>query len=151
MRQGLSRMQAMSATRDRMYYQSLLAEGYGATGQLDQGLATLDEAINQIETTSKQRWWEAEIHRLKGQFLLSRAADSQAAAEGCFTQALEMARRQEAKSLELRAATSLAHLWQVQGKAAGAREVLAPVYDWFTEGFDTADLKEAEVLLDDLK
>jgi predicted ATPase len=149
MHQGLSRMQATWPARGRMYHQSLLAESYGVTGQFDQGLAALDEAISQFETTHEP-WWDAEVHRLKGQFLLSRAAGSQAEAEGCFTQALEMARRQEAKSLELRAATSLAHLWQGQGKAAEARDLLAPVYGWFTEGFDTPDLKEAKALLDEL-
>ncbi len=143
-------MQAAHAAWTRMYYLSLLAEVYGATGQLDQGLAALDEAINQVETTG-ERWWEAEIHRLKGHLLLSRAASSQAEAEGCFTQALEMARRHEARSLELRATTSLARLWQGQGKAAEARQVLAPVYDWFAEGFDTRDLKDAKALLDGLR
>ena len=149
MQQGLSRMEAARVTRSRSYYLSLLAEGYGATGEFDQGLAALDEAIDQIETTG-ERLWEAEIHRLKGQFLLARPASIQAEAEGCFTGALEMARRQEARSLELRVATSLAHLWQGQGKVAETREVLAPVYDWFTEGFDTRDLKDAKVLLDEL-
>ncbi len=147
--QGLSGMQAARPARGRMYYESLLAEGYGVTGQLDQGLAALDEAINQVETTG-ERWWEAEIHRLKGQFLLARPASIQAEAEGCFTGALEVARRQEARSLELRAGTSLARLWQGQGKTSEAREVLARVYDWFTEGFDTADLKEAKALLNEL-
>ncbi|MEE9218990.1 MAG: hypothetical protein V3U98_07975, partial [Acidobacteriota bacterium] len=149
MHQGLSRMQAARPARGRMYYQFLLAEGYGVTGQIDQGLAALDEAMNQVETTG-ERWWEAEIHRLKGQFLLARPASIQAEAEGCFTGALEVARRQEARSLELRATTSLARLWQGQGKAAGARELLAPVYDWFTEGFDTRDLTDAKALLDEL-
>ncbi len=150
MRQGLSRMQAARAARGRMFYLSLLAEFYGATGKFDPGLAAFDEAIDQVETTG-ERWWEAEVHRLKGQFLLSRAAGSQAEAEGCFTQALEMARRQEARSLELRAAMSLARLWQARGKADGARDLLAPIYGWFTEGFDTADLIDAKALLDELE
>jgi predicted ATPase len=91
--------------------------------------------------------WEAEIRRLRGVLLLRQPEAPQAEAEACFHQALDVARRQEAKSLELRAAMSLARLWQQQGKPAEARALLTPVYTWFTEGFDTADLQEARALL----
>jgi predicted ATPase len=94
-----------------------------------------------------ERWWEAEIHRLRGVLLLRQTGTPQAEAEACFQRALDVARRQEAKSLELRAAMSLARLWQQQGKRAEAHELLAPIYSWFTEGFDTADLQEAKALL----
>ena len=97
-----------------------------------------------------ERWWEAEIHRLRGVVLLRQLEPQQQEAEACFQQALDVARRQEAKTLELRAARSLARLWQQQGKRAAARELLAPIYGWFTEGFDTADLQEAKTLLEEL-
>jgi predicted ATPase len=93
--------------------------------------------------------YEAELYRLKGDLLLMRSADH-TAAEACLHQALTIARRQQAKSLELRAAMSLARLWQQQGKRAEARALLAPIYTWFTEGFDTADLQDAKALLDAL-
>jgi len=97
-----------------------------------------------------ERRWEAELYRLKGEILLARSAAHDAEAEACFRQALDIARHQEAKSWGLRAAMSLARLWQRQGKRAEARALLAPIYDWFTEGFDTADLREAKALLEEL-
>ncbi len=97
-----------------------------------------------------ERTWEAELYRLKGELLLMQGG-ADAEAEGCFQQALEVSRRQEAKSLELRAATSMARLWQQQGKRKEAHTLLRDVYDWFTEGFDTADLKDARALLDELE
>ena len=97
-----------------------------------------------------ERWFEAERHRLRGELLLALSADYQAEAETWLRQALAIAHRQQVKSLELRAAMSLARLWQQQGKRAEARELLAPVYGWFTEGFNTADLQEAKALLDEL-
>jgi predicted ATPase len=97
-----------------------------------------------------ERWWEAEVCRLRGVLLLRQTGTPQAEAETCFRQALDIARRQEAKSLELRAAMSLARLWQQQGKRADAHALLAPIYGWFTEGFDTADLQEARALLEEL-
>jgi adenylate cyclase len=131
----------------------------------------LKEVFVEVEK-SGERFFEAELYRLKGVLLLnaerkmmnaerkkktgksrSRKLESfshSTEAEACFQQALQIARRQEAKSLELRAATSLARLWQQQGKVAEARDLLAPVYDWFTEGFDTADLKDAKALLTEL-
>ena len=98
----------------------------------------------------EERWWEAEIYRLRGVLLLRQPGTPQEEAEACLQQALDIARRQEAKSLELRAAMSLSRLWQQQGKQAEARALLAPVYGWFTEGFDTADLQEAKALLETL-
>src|SRR5262249_6829107 len=98
----------------------------------------------------EERFWEAEVHRLRGVLLLRQPGAPPAEAETCFQQALNVARRQEAKSLELRAARSLAHLWQQQGKRQEARDLLAPIYGWFTEGFDTADLQDAKALLDEL-
>ena len=97
------------------------------------------------------RWWEAELYRLRGALLLQRSAPQPEEAEACFQQALTIARRQQAKSLELRAAMSLSQLWQQQGKRAEAYALLAPIYGWFTEGFGTADLQEAKVLLDELR
>jgi predicted ATPase len=94
--------------------------------------------------------YEAELSRLKGELLLVLSMDHQAEAETCIQQALAVARRQQAKALELRAAMSLSRLWQQQGKPAEARELLAPIYGWFTEGFDTADLQEAKALLEKL-
>jgi predicted ATPase len=99
---------------------------------------------------SAARWWEAELHRLRGELLLQHSVASPEEAETCFQQALDVARRQEAKSLELRAAMSLARLWHQQGKRAEAKALLAPIYGWFTEGFDTADLQEAKALMEEL-
>ncbi len=96
------------------------------------------------------RFYEAELHRLQGELLLQQSPDNATETAACFQQAIDIARQQQAKSWELRAATSLARLWQQQGKREEARELLAPVYDWFTEGFDTADLKDAKALLDQL-
>ena len=100
--------------------------------------------------TTGGRQTEAELHRLHGELLLRQAVPDAPAAEACFQQALDIARRQQAKSWELRATVSLSRLWQQQGKRAAARELLAPVYGWFTEGFDTADLQDAKALLDAL-
>ena len=100
--------------------------------------------------TTKERWCEAEVHRIAGEItLLARETDA-AKAQAYFDRALTVARQQQAKSWELRAATSLARLWRDQGKAEQARELLAPVYGWFTEGFDTLDLKKAKALLEEL-
>ncbi len=99
---------------------------------------------------SGMRYWEAEVHRLKGELLLASPDGRRSEAESCFHKAIEVARGQSARSLELRAATSLARLWRGQGKISEAREMLEPVYDWFTEGFDTVDLKEAKALIDGL-
>ena len=116
-------------------------------GQPEEGLRLLAEALTVARHTG-ERWWEAELYRLKGELLLALSQDHQAEAETCFRQALELARYQQAKSLELRAALSLGRLWQHQGKRAEAYQLLAAIYGWFTEGFDTADLQEAKALLE---
>jgi class 3 adenylate cyclase/predicted ATPase len=148
MRQGLIDLRAIGAAMRRWYYLTLLAEAYGHTGQAEEGLSALAEALDTIET-SNMRTWEAEVYRLRGELLL-RSAKDEAEAESCFNRAVEVAGRQSAKSPELRAATSLARLWHQQGKTGQARALLAPVYDWFTEGFDTADIKDAKALLNEL-
>src|SRR5262249_48020725 len=107
------------------------------------------EALTLVDKTG-ERWCESELYRLKGELLLQQNAVNQAEAEDCFHHALDIARSQQAKSLELRAATSLARLWHSQGKRDEARQVLGNVYGWFTEGFDTLDLQEAKTLLDAL-
>ena len=149
MRQGFTDFRATGADLAAPYFLSLLAEGYGNLKQVEAGLDALKEGLEVIERTG-ERWWEAELHCLKGQLLLQQSSTNQSEAESCFLQALDIARHQEAKSLELRAATSLARLWQSQGKRDEARQLLEPVYSWFREGFDTADLIDAKVLLDEL-
>jgi predicted ATPase len=148
MGQGLAAWRATGAEIGRTYYLALLAEAYGKVGQAEEGLSALAEALALVDQ-SGERWWEAELYRLKGELLLARSTENQTEAEACFHQALDVARHQQAKSLELRAAMSLSRLWQQQGKQAEARALLAPIYGWFTEGFDTADLQEAKVLLDE--
>src|SRR5262249_53627143 len=127
----------------------LLAEAYGTRGQPEAGLAVLTEALTLVDTTG-ERWYEPELYRLKGALLFHQSLDNQVEAETCFQHALEVTRTQQAKSLELRVAASLARLWQQQGKRQDAHDLLAPVYGWFTEGFDTADLQDARALLEDL-
>ena len=112
-------------------------------GQIEEGLRVAEEAL----AISRRN---AGLYRVKGGLLLRRSAEHHAEAESCFRQALEIARRQGAKSLELQAAMSLSRLWQRQGKYTEARELLAPIYGWFTEGFDTMDLQEARALLEAL-
>jgi predicted ATPase len=129
-----------------VYHLALLSETYGHAGQAEAGLTVLAEALTLVDKIG-ERHYEAELHRLKGALLLAQSTEPHQEAEVCFHQALTIARRQQAKSWELRAATSLAQLWQQQGKWAEARELLAPIYGWFTEGFDTADLQEAKALL----
>jgi predicted ATPase len=127
----------------------LLAEATGHAGQVDEGLRLLIEALRVLEESGRGDLL-AEVYRLYGEFLLCQAAPDAAQAEACFQQALSKARHQQAKSWELRAAMSLSRLWQHQGKGDEARELLAPIYGWFTEGFDTADLRDARVLLEKL-
>jgi predicted ATPase len=146
---GLSASRAAGDKIMHPYYLALLADAQGTRGEPETGLTVLTEALALVETTG-ERWHESELHRLKGELLLQQSSDNQVEAESCFHHALEIARTQQAKSFELRAATSLARLWQRQGKRAEAYELLAPVYGWFTEGFDTADLQEAQALLDAL-
>jgi class 3 adenylate cyclase/predicted ATPase/energy-coupling factor transporter ATP-binding protein EcfA2 len=147
--QGLMDYRATGAEAMRPYFLALLAEAYGTTGEPEAGLTVLTEALTQADKTG-ERWWEPELYRIKGELLLQLSSDNQAEAETCFRHALEIARSQQAKSLELRTATSVAKLWQQQGKRQEAHDLLAPVYNWFTEGFDTADLHEAKALLEEL-
>ena len=149
MRRALTDFRATGAEVDVPYYLLLLAEGYASLGQVEAGLAVLQEGWEVMERT-EEHVWHAEVCRLKGALLLQQQGQVQEEAEACFQQAIAVARQQSAKSWELRAATSLARLWQGQGKRAEAQELLAPVYNWFTEGFDTADLKDAKVLLKSL-
>ena len=130
-------------------YLSNLARAYAGLGQFKEAWQCVDEAMSTIEIT-KERWFETEVNRLAGQIALKSPETDPAKAEAYFGRALAVARQQQAKSWELRAATSLARLWRDQGKPQQARELLAPVYGWFTEGFDTRDLKEAKALLDTL-
>jgi predicted ATPase len=148
-RRGLAALRATGAALRLPYYLALLAEACGQTGLAAEGLTLLAEALAHAHNTGES-WTEAELHRLKGELLLTLSADNHAEAEGCLRQALDVARHQQAKSLELRAAVSLSRLWQQHGKRDEARELLAPLYGWFTEGFDTADLQEAKTLLEEL-
>ena len=148
-RQGLLAFRATGSELLRPYWLALLAEAYGAMGQAAAGLPALAEALTLVDATG-ECWYEPELHRLKGALLLQQSADHQAAAQACFQHALDVARALQAKSLELRAATSLARLWQQQGQRHAARRLLSDVYTWFTEGFDMADVQEARVLLEEL-
>jgi predicted ATPase len=151
MRRGLAALRATGAALRLPYYLALLAEACGQTGQAAEGLALLAEALALVGTTG-ECWWEAELQRLRGELLQKEGGvqDAELTAEECFHQALDIARRQHAKSLELRAAMSLSRLWQQHGKREEARQLLAEVYGWFTEGFDTADLQEAKRLLEEI-
>jgi class 3 adenylate cyclase/predicted ATPase len=149
MHQGLAAVLATGQELSRPLCLVLLAEATGHIGQVAEGLRLLAEALAALETSGRGDLL-AETYRLQGELLLRQAVPDAAQAEACFQQALAIARRQQAKSWELRAAMSLSRLWQQQGKRAAARELLAPIYGWFTEGFDTADLWEAKVLLADL-
>jgi len=148
--QGLTAWRATGAQLARPYYLALLAEAWGTTGEPKAGLAGLTEALTLVGTTG-ERWYESEIYRVKGELLLQQSLDYQTEAERCFQEAMAIARSQQAKSFELRTATSLARLWQQQGIRQEAYDLLAPVYNWFTEGFDTLDLKDAKALLDALE
>ena len=141
MQQGIATWKSIGARVIHPYLLALFAETYGRTGQPEHAQRILAEAFAVVETT-EERLYEAELHRLKGELMMQAGE-----AEACFHTALEISRQQSAKSWELRAATSLARLWQQQGNKQDAYDLLAPVYDWFTEGFDTADLKDAKALL----
>jgi class 3 adenylate cyclase/predicted ATPase len=165
-RQGLATFQAIGAKIFQSYFLTLLAEVYGKAGQAEEGLAVLAEALTVVDK-SGERFYEAELYRLCGELTLAREVKSQnseipntqhlapstqaeAEAEVYFLKAIDIARKQQAKSLELRAVMSLARLWQQQGKKAEAHQMLSEIYNWFTEGFDTKDLQEAETLLEEL-
>jgi TOMM system kinase/cyclase fusion protein len=147
--QGLRAFRAMGTELARPHYLALLAEAHSVIGQPEAGLTALAEALTLVDKTG-ERWYESEIYRLKGALLLQQSSANSTEAETCFHHAISIAQSQQAKSWELRAATSLAKLWQSQGKQQEAYDLLAPVYGWFTEGFDTADLKDAKILLDAL-
>ena len=154
----------MRQSRMSVLAPSVLAEAYGKVGQVEEGLAVLTEALAFVDKTG-WRVSEAELYRVKGELVLqsgvrgpesensnpqSLTPNPQAEAEACFLKAIEIARKQQAKSLELRAVMSLSRLWQNQGKKDEARNTLSEIYNWFTEGFDTKDLQEAKALLEEL-
>ena len=150
MRRGLAAQLAMGAELARPYWLWLLAEACQRTGAAREGLALLDDADATVEHTH-DRYWEAEIHRLRGRLLLATAEPAApASAEACYRRALEVARQQGARSLELRAAVSLSRLWQAADRHGEARELLASIYERFTEGLDRPELREAAALLDEL-
>ena len=128
-------------------YLAHIADASGRCGQVEEGLALVQEAIDLLEKGGECNW-EAEAHRVKGELLKLSSRESEA--EASFRQAIEVARRQEAKSWELRATTSLSRLLQKKGRSGEARALLSEIYGWFTEGFDEPDLKEARALLDEL-
>ena len=148
-REGLASLRAMGAYARRSYFLGLLAEVSLCAGECEKGLEAISEGLALVRTNG-ERWWQAEPHRLQGELLLAHTANGQTQACSCFERALDISRQQKARSLELRAATSLARLRAKQSKRAEARDLLAPVYGWFTEGYDTADLKDAKALLDEL-
>jgi predicted ATPase len=144
---GIAAWRSTGSTVWMPLYLSYLARAYAELGQFEYAWRWIDEAMTAAETT-KERWHEADVHRLAGEIaLLSPEPD---AAKAYFERALSVARAQQAKSCELRAAMSMARMWRDQGKHQQARDLLAPVYGWFTEGFDTLDLKEAKTLLHEL-
>jgi predicted ATPase/DNA-binding winged helix-turn-helix (wHTH) protein len=147
--QGWGTVQRFGQQLYRPYQLALLAEAYGQAGQPEAGLTCLAEAVTLMEAT-EERWWAAEVYRLQGALLLRLPRPDIPQATACWHQALAVARHQQARALELRTALSLSRLWQQQGQRAEARELLAPVYGWFTEGFDTPDLLEAKALLEEL-
>jgi predicted ATPase len=154
MREGMAARQSMGVRLNSSGKLGSLAEAQAKAGQPEEGLVTLAEALTLVEQTD-ERYWEAELYRLKGELLLMQGDDAGAEAslhqaESCFQHAIEVARRQSAKSWELRATVSLCRLWQKQGKLEEAQKLLAEIYGWFTEGSDTLDLQEAKALLEGL-
>lgn len=148
--------QATGAEFARTYFLALLAKAYEEVGQVEEGLTIVSEALATVHNTG-ERAYEAELYRLQGELFLKRKvhgfkskARLCSEAEACFQRAIATARQQQAKTLELQAVISLSRLYQQQGKHAEAKRMLAEIYNWFTEGFDTAALKEAKVLLQEL-
>ena len=134
---------------NRPIFLGLLAEALARSGKIEEGLAVLAEALAMAEACGA-RGNDTDLHRLRGDLLLRLPSPDRTEIEGCYRAALRIAREQGTRGFELRAAVSLARLWRDQGRHAEARDVLTPIYGWFTEGFDTADLKEAKALLDEL-
>jgi adenylate cyclase len=149
MRSVLEGMRARGAALASSWFLATLAAAHGKAGEVAEGLPVVAEAVEFVSKTGEAAL-QAELHRVKGELLLDPTPADPAGAEASFHEALDVARRQSAKSYEIRAATGLARLWKQQGRKDEAIELLKPVYDWFTEGFDTKDLKEAKVLLEDL-
>jgi len=150
LQEALSAVRATGARNWSPVYTALLADAHDRAGDATRALEVLGDALEQVEQTG-ERVYEAELHRRKSIVLLSRVPPANIEAEVCLRRALAVAREQAARLWELRAATDLARLWQTQGKLEEARNLLEPIYAWFTEGFDTPDLKEANVLLDELR
>jgi predicted ATPase len=148
-RQGIAAYRATGAVVTLPVFYTMLADAAAHVGHIDEGHQALTEA-HRLAEQQEERGWEAEIYRLRGVLLWRQTDIPQAEVETWLQRALDVARRQEAKTLELRAAMSLSRLWQQQGKRTAAHDLLAPVYHWFTEGFDTADLQEARTLLEAL-
>jgi predicted ATPase len=148
-RDGLAASEATGSRVATPFYLALLAEALALAGKIEEALAALDDALAKA-AVSGARGWDAEIHRLRGELTGRLPYPDPAKAEDSFRTALAIAREQGTRGYELRAATSLARLWREQGRLAEARNLLAPVYGWFTEGFDTLDLKEAKAMLDEL-
>jgi predicted ATPase len=147
--QGIANWRANDVSVGVPYALTLQAEAARLVGHIDEALRSLDDAEAMLKQ-QEDRWFEAEIYRLRGELLLRQSITPDAEAETWLRRALAVARRQQAKSLELRAATSLANLWNAQGEHSKARDLLSPIYGWFTEGFDTVDLKQARRLLERL-
>jgi predicted ATPase len=149
LRQGLAGWAATGTATYQTYHLALLAEALGGDGQIEEGLGVLADALARMHS-SGEGFHGAELYRLRGEFLLGQGAAEGVCreVEACFLLALALARRQQAKSLELRATMSLARLYQQQGRQSEARLLLAECYDWFTEGFDTPDLQEAKALVE---
>ncbi len=154
--EGISQMRQGAARggRDEIYYDALVAEAHGKAGQVEKGLDVVNETLSKVNKTGFN-YYEPELHRIKGELLMPSGGQGPESrvrkeAEECFCRAIGMAKIQSAKSLELQAVMSLSRLWQKQGKKAEARQMLGEIYGWFTEGFDTADLKEAKALLEEL-
>jgi predicted ATPase len=145
---GWAAWRSMGASM-QLLHQPCLAEAYAELGQFDDAWRCIGEALTTIDTT-KERWFEAEVNRVAGEVVRRSPEWDMGKAEAYLNRALAVARQQQAKSWESRAAMSMARLWRDQGKRQQARDLLAPVYGWFTEGFDTLDLKEAKALLDEL-
>jgi predicted ATPase len=146
--QGIAAWRATGAAMHLPHALAMLAEASAKVGRLEDGLTGLAEAFRLVDTHEEQ-YYAAELHRLKDTILLRRSVDHALEAEACFHQALGIARRQQARLLELRATVSLSRLWHQQGKRDAARRMLAEVYSWFTEGWDTVDLQEAQTLLEE--
>ena len=148
LRGSITELKASGARLRLPYYLALLAQVYERVGHAEEGLAAIDEA-RAVARTHNEHWWDAELHRLRGEFLLMRGADA-SDVEAAFLHAIEIAQSQQARSLELRATMSLARLWNAQHRSNDAKHRLQDIYSWFTEGFETPDLQAARLLLEQL-